>query len=748
VTTIERASRGHLGLQVERLVSALEATAEIDRRIGRTDDDAPLIGIVGDRGSGKTTLLKHLCEVIAERGEFIVLPIVRPEMLATSESLLVTMLSSITTLPETQSEIFDQGTDMSQLGALGQRALRSAILATTGSLRELYGVSGSLGQFASDSAAVLGRAASVVEDLRTYVDHVLSATGRRGILVPIDDIDLAPGRLSKILVDVRAISECRGVHPVTCLSWDDLRANLRAETAGLFPTLGQLGLERLVEQQVMKTLRPDRVFEPLQLPRNEKFGFTPNGSDESLGSLFSSTFSLADGDLAGSMHRWAKNLSTELKGSELSLAWLPETYRGLEHLYFELAGLREALRDDKEGLEIAHHVRALVATLNREVPGRAVQIDFHSVAADGDRPQISATAEWPNYRLGVSSSTRWKRVFHNSGTRIALREVNRVVCSVRISDPDAKEQSEDRRKVSAREVSSVLLTQSILATEMFASPRPVGPLAISQSDCGFLQSVLVIGLPTDDQVLLLPPSTGIVHVERWMKAWNWMVRKSANQSKSKAPIEVALAQLCRAVSRIWWDGATPETVDASTDLVGSIEEVAALYVRLARVTSPDVDWEVSAAKAYCEWFEEMLPKSFHEALLSQPDLTASLQIWQAAVATNPTGDGATIRLRSRFEAKLDPLSGTAKAYAREKIYLFGYRALVRNLSGDLSLALSEYEKEYLERSGKGSKGRDAVDASVVLSESSGRYRFASRKTAEGRAQAADIIRLLDQLRQV
>lgn len=724
-----------LDTQAARLAQALRAHALHEPQTL----DAPLFGIVGERGSGKTTLLNHFAQRITDEQEFEILPILRPELLGATDSLLVTVANSLVHDLMLNAESVPESVQ-----AAAQRALRSTIFANISSISTMMESSLSLGQFVADSSSVLMRAAEMRSDLQRLIDDYLAATERLGIIVPIDDLDMVPGQLNKLLADVRFLAELRGLIPIICVSWDDLRANLHAEIGASFPTVARESLNRLVEQQVMKTLRPDRVFEPLQLPRGELLHFTPIGEERDLGHLLVDLTQLMDRDESSGLTKWLRERIVSLGAVALNFGWLPGTYRGLENLYYHAAALERALSGKHAAVEVGHRTRSFLSSLAQSLDGTGWQMELESVRVAEERPVIQASVDWPRYRLGVSASSTWRRAVSSSGTRVSLRSVGQVFMTERNSSTGGEDTS---RRAGASEVSTALILQSFMSADIFDRPRPGGPLALGEAECDFLQVVTVAGLPTSDRVLLLPPSTGIVQTGRWMASWNAMVDRCDTAVRPEGALTFAnlLGFMCQSVVQIWLKGddVDPEW-NSSTQLADILGKTAEEYVKAALATQAESDWSTDASKAFCEWFEMLLPQAFHDALLSPGELSDALVTWQAAISSTPMGEQGVRRLREVFKGALEA-KGARPGLTRDRIWLYGYRDLFRNLGGDLNSLAADFGKEYLERRGRGSKGRGPMDETFAVTDRSERYVFASRVTDQGRAEEADIRRLLDQL---
>ena len=338
----------HLSLQTQRIVESMSSSnSQRSAPLHQLtqSENSQLIGVVGERGSGKTTLMHSVCAAAQVNGEWIVLPILRPEVMPASESVLVAVVGQLARLTVAQPGLFSgKEAHLEELEQLAQSVLRAALYIGRESIAEVLAQSGSLGQFAADSASVLFRGSTFVYDLQRVVSRLLEVTGRLGVVVGIDDIDLIPGRLSQLLSDVRLLGACPGILPILCLSWNDLRGNLRAEMARIYPSLDPDSLERNVTQQVMKTMRPDRIFEPLQLPRNRRLDFIPIDADVSLEAVLRELFSVMSGPNREPLGEWlAGQVGTDERHA-LGFAWLPDTFRGLEHLYYAAQSLTQALR--------------------------------------------------------------------------------------------------------------------------------------------------------------------------------------------------------------------------------------------------------------------------------------------------------------------------------------------------------------------------------------------------------------------
>lgn len=462
--------------------------------------------------------------------------------------------------------------------------------------------------------------------------------------------------------------------------------------------------------------------------------------------MLATCFEGLDGSGLNTLTDWIQGESLTDARDRLRYAWLPDTYRGLEHLYYSAYALERSIASDVRVLEIGTQVRRLLANLAGEAPHLQVDLEIQSVSSADGRPKLAASASWPAYRAGVTASSSWKPILRNRKISIMLREVGSALATdAGGGDPDSGAGSE-RRDLSPKELSAALVTQSILGSHLFEPPAPGGPLFLVDSSSEFLQSIRVFGLPTDDKFIFLPGSSGVIHFARWLSSWNWMVRQSVLQSQSGSPFGRLLACNCAAVEHIWCDGQEPGTVGPPDDLRSAFHSVSRRYIHELAKVSADDDWRTVPPAAFCEWYEKLLPLAFHEALLSTDELQTVMETWQGAVSGSPRSAESIAGLRTVLMRALEVEEGKLKVPSRAKIWMFGYRVLVRNVAPDLSTYLNDFEKEYNERAGRGSKGREAVEQAVAFSEQSSVYVYAHKVTEEGRDEEALIRRTLAQLR--
>jgi energy-coupling factor transporter ATP-binding protein EcfA2 len=698
-----------------------------------------LIALVGERGSGKTTLLNAVCSKILRSNEHILLPILRPELMGENEdSLIPLVLGRATEMFEERLAHAINHIDEKEL--VLQQAVRAGALFSDSAFSTIAAGRSSLSQFAVDTASLFRSRIDIGQSLSALFSLLRTMGGANAkVIIPIDDADLVPGRITRLLADVRILSSCAGVVPIICVSRQDLAENLEADLASSMISAESSVVRRRVEKQIAKTLRPDRTFEPLQLGRGERLSYKPAGETEPLLSILITVFDMLEGVSNSAFAQWLvgnSQLDPIDRSASLRLDWVPDTYRTIHHLYLTARDLRDTFASGHSNSETAFKLRRFLLEILRESP--SIEINMHFSSAKNR--SLAGSAAWPNVSIFLGASGIWTNVFQNATTRFATRRVLKPSAVVDGAADEIKTQDTKRVRLRPNETSAILLVQSILNTGIFSDSKPGGPLVLGETDISFLQSCKVHGLATDDHFLLLPRAQGF-YVDRLFDLWNWATDAGANQTSKSGPIGTVLNRVLVGIEFIWLQGKPVPKKALARSLTTSIETVAALYILHVPTYSGDLD-QYSPESAFCHWFETLLPNVFHEALLNPGSLTSLLDVWHATISTQIRSQSGTAASKAIFEKRM--VAGRKEG--RSKAWLFGYRSVIRLVSQELSLILGEYEKEYLERSGRGSKGREVMESSVALSELANKYQFATRRTVEADAQETTIRRVLDQLR--
>jgi hypothetical protein len=256
--------------------------------------------ITGGRGAGKTTVLEEVSVRLRTMTD-LVLPVVRPEFFSSSDSVLGLVLANLHRVLERADPGILQrlGNDgETSVSTLINRLLRKASVVGTRDAAEGRHQPQSLEAAADDFVRSASVAAGFVDqwhELVRMVRHGLAETGndrhRRMIIVPVDDADLAPELLPRILVDLRIIGSAPGVVCLVCIDLEEARRSLGEHYLSAYPNLRaspsqdldpQRRLSGIVESQLSKAIPPENRTTIHDLMLRERLAFSPLGSPDDL----------------------------------------------------------------------------------------------------------------------------------------------------------------------------------------------------------------------------------------------------------------------------------------------------------------------------------------------------------------------------------------------------------------------------------------------------------------------------------
>ncbi len=286
-----------------------------------------VVSICGDRGAGKTTVLEAVCSELRDSTN-IVLPTIRPELFSPADSVLGLAIASLEReirrhkpellRLEVRSEVplgsfltrllgrasGIAGRDVSEerqqfhsLDAAAEDFVRSAWIGSdfidqwcrlvefvSGNFANGFGTSDSALRPNDDE----GRDDTDAVQINAVDDrHTGTAETQTSIIIPVDDADLAPELLQRILVDLRIMTSARNVICLACIDLDEAAqalgehylkayANLKSLPRADVSTLSRMN--GVVESQLAKAIPPQwrNSIRGLTLP--ERLEFTPLGS--------------------------------------------------------------------------------------------------------------------------------------------------------------------------------------------------------------------------------------------------------------------------------------------------------------------------------------------------------------------------------------------------------------------------------------------------------------------------------------
>lgn len=250
-----------------------------------------LISIVGSRGSGKTTLLAAACARLLAEDRALVLPIIRPEHFRATDSLTTVIVAGLSDLfsGTTGGQVGDEPNKRSDVQLALHRTLRAAALATVALGDSLASRSESLSQYALDVMGVIQSRDELIPSLRELVKTIRNDMGGANfapIVLPIDDIDLIPGRAAEVLSELRQLSSVGGLIPIITFNRADLQRNVEADLSRASGgSANRSAISNLAQQQIEKTVRPALTVEPTVIASHLRTHFKPVGEAKSLNDL-------------------------------------------------------------------------------------------------------------------------------------------------------------------------------------------------------------------------------------------------------------------------------------------------------------------------------------------------------------------------------------------------------------------------------------------------------------------------------
>jgi hypothetical protein len=261
-----------------------------------------VLTISGTRGAGKTTLLEAFASSLSTRPDTIVLPPLQPEMFGPVDSVFSVVLARLRALigrdapsgalADTQIEVPTLNTKYNLAQALDSLLRSAALVQDRTATADTIG--SSLNQYSSDfvTQVLAGEEFTVLWD--ATIKACAETLGRNGdrppaIVIPIDDPDLAPELLAKILRDIRVIAKTPYVVVCVCLDLSEARTVLSADyVKSLGINLTPDAAYSIVEAQLSKALPAQLRVNLGELSLAERLAFTPLELERpSLGELLS-----------------------------------------------------------------------------------------------------------------------------------------------------------------------------------------------------------------------------------------------------------------------------------------------------------------------------------------------------------------------------------------------------------------------------------------------------------------------------
>lgn len=619
--------------------------AEFDFVFG---DASVILAITGERGGGKSSLLALLCRSLVERNLDIVIPTLRPEFFAEADSLVSAFCSSLWSIltteagggPRWMAELTPEV--RSHLSHKCLSAARSYAVSQTPSAALNFSSADPL-EFAEESLVVSRSIARSHHDLADLVDTLLAHAPTAGplVLLPVDDADLAPAQIGRILHDLRFVGSLPGVVPVACFDFADLRSGwLATRSVGIGENRVRDLSERL--ERELEKLFPQRArFNIPAVSPSRRRTFVPIGEVESLATRWGHLTNQFE-SLVGR----ATSLDVVIREAPFPLGLespLPSTPRSLIQLWEALGSPRLGphekssagpgeLAPDTRILGINRAIHILAAPLRHWCADNNVIEPQIILEADTDdtRPGTAAAQiTLPEGDLGISTD----RVFEDSRrfgdtAYTYLRSIHRI-------NIDILRESAERSATGPRPVHRLRLPPgaagAFLTLQEIALSSPRGydqATYIGIDEWRFLQRTPISSAGSCETLAMLPCGGTLGEIIELIHTWNSLaayLEFKANTLTLLTAImsgarSYALARQFVAADDVQDDSDINRYRDA-------VQSTSALYEELRTDSS-------SRVESFRAWYEQLLPLQWHTAMFSEDQVDDFLDEHQDAVMRN------------------------------------------------------------------------------------------------------------------
>jgi len=704
-------------------------------------DQQSTIAIDGDRGVGKTTVLFASMEELASQDRFAVLPVLRPEFFLPDDSLMGVVLES---LADYFYNLYKEEWESNPPGFEYSLSVESDTLARmeAASRRNAKVNSSADGDLDDLAATALGRTrrASEFDAIwRRLISAMLDSLGKDRLVIPIDDVDLAPYHLPTLLGDVRRLDDHPRITCVLALNSVDLADFLRASLAiGIVEDTSTSRVSTMVSRHIEKALPRQNWIHLPSWNERERLSFRPLFDNiESLYTL------LSDVRLAG--RSVADRIAFDLDRPCLYAAALPSRPRPLDRLAHGLS----LARTDNDRVDVfleairEHLDDSLLTDASISI---TKPFNFHR-NEDGLQAALDIS-QWRFYGSIQSGSwhelTRTRRSSGTPATTVALPRHLGTTAS------DARRSDSVRQNFAKDAVYAVLLILELESDGAFANFDLIGTRPIAGGGQWHRPVVRYEGEPTDDRFLAPPPWLEDSKYQEYERRLN-LARDALANSGAKSDdhlVEWLVLQHFNWVAEIHstneqGNGLGQTVLAANGDGISlpsptlwrrnrkalaraTFERIAAIYLRSCE--------EMSSKRSvvFVEWYETFFLGAAHPALVSADLISLQLRSWRETVDAGGRRTRARARARSWLNERL---ADAGLSRWGDPVADCGLRL---DLGSEFATHVqnSEIERESRRSSHVPHLGRQAVkvggdDRSVAPAQLSVRDLTAARRAADG-----------------
>ena len=568
--------------------------------------------------------------------------------------------------------------------------------------------------------------------------------------MPIDDIDLVPGRTQELLADLRILSSIPGIVALVSLDQADLQRHLEADLARSYGVgIDAQAITILAKQQIEKTISANLTVEPTYLPKNKRYDFVPISKTESVGQKIAQVITALDptGVTSKEVLAWLVDESDIARGYKVTgSAWLPETPRALETIWRTCDQFLVALEGPAKSTT-GIWLKRLVELIGVR-SGFSMSLDV-SDASTNELGQlvVSAEARWSLIDLYSQPVGRWHSGVAASALRIQMKEFGDPVARV---PNDAQERSNtERTSASPSDASALLLVEDILRLPSFQSPPPIGPTSIGPVDYWPLQSVRMLDEATDDIFFSMPIIVGGYQMSHSRRCWNGIVSEyfssASRPGSSGERLDEFIRDYVTAVVTDWYGQPT-----FGTTVVSVLDEARQVYLESVAEGGGSEDFfkPYTTGKAYCHWYEYVLPMMFHDLLIPGVELEPAIDSWVESVAgsSRKTEKNALDELRGTLRSRIENCVSDKTKATDKGVWFFGYASLLRAIDSTLLDQVRHHEDKYAMEVRRSRLGRSFAGRAVEVSNTQSQMFGGNRSNAAGDYELDVIYSVCDRLR--
>jgi hypothetical protein len=600
-------------------------------------DASVLAAITGERGGGKSSLLGLMCRALRERGVDLVVPTLRPEFFSATDTLVTALFSALWSAianghaaPEWLKTIDDE--QRSRLARQCLTAARSYAVSQTPSSALNVGSHAAV-DYAEESLAVSRSTPRSHLELAHFVTELLGHAApacRPLIVVPVDDADLAPAQIGRILHDLRFIASIPGVVAVACFDFADLRSEWLAARALATPGGSPRELTERLERELEKLFPQRARFNIPILSASARRSFAPIGEREPLSVRWDRVVEQIEVMVGRSTSLEVVTRNAPYPHGLVSP--LPSTPRSLIQLWEALEPAESTQSDAQD----------LLFRVNRAIELVAGPLRFWCLDNQFDEPRMTLAqgavarptvdTRLPRVSIGISADRAFP---DDTEAREAPRQRSTLLRTIAgvymdgILEPvevQAGRSSLTRRLRMPDQAAAALLALQDVALSAQRSDDWDRPPYFGLDEWRFLQRTALPGGGAVETLASLPCGAGLGQIVDLIEIWNTLVIRHEFIPLTRQFLQdvvVASVHHGRGLGASTLTEAL--SADTEADYDAALQTAADTFAAMATDGS-------ARAWYFRQWFKELLPLQWHTEVFTTEEIGKFVSLHQASIA--------------------------------------------------------------------------------------------------------------------